>query len=175
MKNGKWIPYVIVSACLVFGCPLALAKITIDPGFEGTLVITTPEGDIQLVEPGEPMPEIASGSVIEVFDGTFTLTTEPGDSVEVSCLEHDASVSNGASLALTCGENSGLVKVLLKAVILTDIEGQQFDLAEGAEYQIKVEDIGDEAPAAAAAEETGSSALDLPTEDSRDIQSSPGT
>lgn len=165
---------------LVTGIFLSLASIpgwagiTIKSDFTGTLVITTPEGEIQLIEAGEKIPQIPSGSVVEVFDGAFTITTGPEDLVHVSCLEHDATVEGGASLTLVCMESDGSAKVLEGTVILIDTLGKEIILGKGAEYLIQLTESPEEALPTAAGEETGFPYDgDMPDVDSRDIETSP--
>lgn len=135
------------------------AAVTVDPQFEGTLVITTPDGEINLIEPGDPIPSIVSDSIIEVFDGKFKVTTGEGDKISVSCLEHEAALSGAASVTLSCGENSGKLTVDQGTVSLTDDEGKTVSLGAGESYDIVMPVLSEAAPTAEGEE------LGLPAED----------
>lgn len=165
---------VVIQASLILGLSssLAFAKIAIQTDFTGTLLITSPDGNIDMYDEGETVPEILPNSVIEVFGGKFTITTEAGDSVSCSCLNHTIAVGGGASAALSCEEESGLVKVLKGSVTLIDPEDKEHIIPEGKEFSIKPSP-GKPAPATEAAEEIGASAdTDLPPVDSRSIEAS---
>jgi len=118
----------------------AHAEIRINPDFEGTLVITTPDGNIILLEPGDEIPEILSGSLLEVFDGYFTVETDPGDSVQILCLGHEISVGDGSSISLSSAEEAGSLSVLAGSVSLVTPAGDLVDLNIGDDYQIQLEE-----------------------------------
>lgn len=160
MKKFLLLGAVLVSGFLVLPAqPSAIAAIAVDSNFQGTLVITTPEGEINLVEPGDAIPEIKSGSILEVFDGQFRVTTGADDSVEVSCLENDASVKGGSVITLSCGESNGSLKVESGSAVVVDPAGKQIELAAGATHEIKVA-VTEEADATAAGEELGTALED---------------
>jgi len=131
----------------------AFSAVSVEPGFEGTLVITTPDGEINLYEPGDTLPEIKTGSVIEVFDGSFTLSAGDGDNVRLACLEHEAS-SQGGSVKLSCGESSGTLNVVQGAASITSPDGTQTALTEGQSFDITLE-VVEEAAATAEGESLG--------------------
>ena len=156
----------------------AEAKITINPSFQGTLVITFPDGEISLLEAGDAIPDVPSGSTVEVFDGQFTLDLEAGDKVSASCLDHEITASVAGSLSLQCGEESGLLKVLKGSLQLTDDQGKQSELKEGTEYTIQLEASEKTAPPTAAGEAlggppAGGDLAEAPPVDSRSLESSP--
>jgi len=150
----------IILAILFFSgvlLPLPLwARITIDPSFTGTLILTSPNGEVTLFEAGDPLPEITPKSTIEVFDGVFTMHTQTGDEVSVGCFGDGHSVGGGSTASLGCGENSGLLKV----------DGKEFPIA------------GVQAPAETAPPTAASNPTGVPTDqdtvpDSRNLQASP--
>ncbi len=118
------------------GVGSAYAKITVDANFQGMLVISLPSGEVSILEPGDPVPDIPSGSMIESFDGTFTVKTDKGDQVQMSCLNHNVSAGEGSSVTMSCKEMSGSVKVESGTASLTDPSGQKTDLNAGTEYPI---------------------------------------
>ena len=149
------------------------AAVTIDSQFEGTLVITSPDGEINLIEPGDALPTIANDSIIEVFDGKFKLTSVEGDKVSVSCLEHEGAVSAAAVLTLSCGESSGQLKVETGTVSMVDDEGKPVEVKAGETYDIKMPALQEAAPATAEGQELGLPASDNAADvnpDSRNIQ-----
>jgi hypothetical protein len=147
---------------------MANAAVVVETNFQGTLVITTPEGEINLVEPGDAIPEIKSGSILEVFDGQFKVTTAEGDSVELSCLENDAAATGAAALVLACGESTGSLKVETGKATVVDPTGQQIELAAGATHEIKLT-VVEEADSTAPGEEIGTSIDDFGDVDSTSI------
>ncbi len=74
---------VLFFLCAVFASA-GYAAASIDPQFEGTLVITSPDGEINLIEPGDAVPAIVNDSIIEVFDGKFkVIGSDLPDNIEV--------------------------------------------------------------------------------------------
>jgi len=154
MKKSLLRKSILLLGIVILPASSLLAAVTVDPGFQGTLVITTPEGEINLVEPGDAIPEIQSGSILEVFDGEFRVTLGEGDEIELSCLENDASASGSASVVLSCGESNGMLKVESGSVTLIDPAGEQIDLAAGSTHEIVLTAI-EEAPATAEGDQRG--------------------
>jgi len=155
------------------------AKITLDPDFKGTVVITSPDGELILLEPGDEVPDIVPGSTVEVFDGSATLHTEANDSIQASCLGNDFAVAAGDAASLSCGEETGSLKAIKGAIEATDPDGKTFEIAEGVEHAIKSRP-GEpkKAPPAAAGEPPGGppaegalGETDVP--DSRSLEASP--
>ena len=136
--------------------------------FSGTLVITTSDGDITLIESGESVPKIKDGSVLEIFDGEVTVSTGSGNSLMVSCLEHVADLSDGASVTMKCAEAEGSVTVNLGPVSLTDPTGGKTPLVIGQTYPISLEELPI-APATAQGEQQGTSIGGNPDVDSTNI------
>lgn len=127
----------------------------LDTVFEGTLMITTPTGELFLVNQGEALPPVPPGSTIEVFKGSAGIQ-----------------VGGASALAVTCEkdlDNVGEAKILTGGITVTDPLKHRTDLAEGIVYPIRLV----EAPATAAAEPEGTEAEDLPPVDSRNVPQSP--
>lgn len=164
---------VMLCALLVVSLIPAFAAVVVEE-FQGTLVITFPDGDIALLEAGDPVPAIPSGSVIEVFDGSFTLKTDAGDNITVACLENEAVVGDGASVTLSCREETGTLAALNKALEVRDSVGEMKQLAAGEEMVLQLLGLGALTPATAAGGETGLAiGDDNPPVDSRSIAASP--
>lgn len=138
---------VLFFLCTVFASA-GYAAVSIDPQFEGTLVITSPDGEINLIEPGDAVPTIVNDSIIEVFDGKFKVTTAEGDTISVSCLEHEAVLSGVAAVTLVCGESSGKLDVEAGTVSLTDDEGKVVTLNTGESFDIQMPALSEAAPTA---------------------------
>ncbi len=153
--------------------PLGYAKVTAQPDFQGTLLVTAPDGKIDMFDEGEAVSPIVSNSAIEVFGGNFTVTTEAGDSVTCACLNHKMTVSGGASAKLACEEESGILKVLKGSVLLTDAQGKEHTIPEGREYPIKPGSATEAPPTAEGAGPGTPVPADLPPPDSRSIEASP--
>jgi hypothetical protein len=111
------------------------------------------------------------------LEGQVTVQAGQGDTVKLSCLGQEGTAGGGASVALSCGGDAGLLKVLQGSVNLIDREGKEANLSEGAEYPIQ-SDKSQGAPATAAEEPVGGAPLpgslgSEPPIDSRSIESSP--
>ena len=170
----KFISFIVVGIFfLLMQSVPAFAKISINSDFQGTVVITLPNGEIALIEHGDPIPDIPQGSTLEVFDGNFTVTTEQGDQCKVSCLEHTGTASNVGSINLSCGEESGLLKVVAGSVHMVDPSGKESDISAGTEYPVQAT-TGEQPPTTGATEPAGTLVSDgAPPPDSRSIESSP--
>ncbi len=174
MKNHRSIAsmFFLFLTGLIFSAS-GYAAVTIDGQFEGTLVITSPDGEINLIEPGDAIPTIANDSIVEVFDGKFKLTAVEGDKVSISCLEHEGAIAAAASVTLSCGESSGQLKVEAGTVSMMDDEGKPVEVKAGETYDIKMPALQEAAPATAEGQELGLPATDAAVDvnpDSRNIQ-----
>ena len=154
-------------------------KVTLNSDFTGTVIITAPNGELTLIEPGDPIPAIANGSTLEVFDGKFGVQTSEGAKVSVSCLDHEAVAKNGAAVSLSCGEKTGLLKVLQGSVELTDPNGKTATMSQNAEFTIQeAKEAAKTAAPTGGGEAIGGSPAggelgDAPPVDSRNIDESP--
>ncbi len=155
----------------------AYAKITIDPGFTGTILVTTPTGAVMLVDSANEVPEIPSGSVLDAIDSSFVVKTEGGDSVSVGCLGNTVNVAGGGSAGITCSSEGGKVKALKGDIQVVDSSGKTLTVPEGTEQILEVSLLA-AAPATADIPSAGGTPAggDLaggPEVDSRSIESSP--
>ncbi|MBI3313082.1 MAG: hypothetical protein HYZ83_02470 [Candidatus Omnitrophica bacterium] len=165
---------VFLSAFLPFS---VFADIALGPDFQGTLVVTSASGEVNLINPGEPLPNVSSDSVIEVLNGSFTVATGEGESISLTCHNQTAVVSKGASASLVCSSESGLLKILKGSVTLIDETNKEIVLPEGTEHPIGPAKKKD-APPTGAGEPEGSSPAggdlaQITPVDSRSLQSSP--
>ena len=167
-------------SCAVLPYRLAGAAIVIQPDFQGTLILTSPEGEVNVIEPGDPIPQVPSNSTIEAINGQFTIRTDEGETVKASCHRSQATAANGGAFSMNCGAEAGVLKALEGSVALLDSSGKQTVLEAGSEYPIPGGEPSEEAPATAATVPTGG----LPVGaglgegapvDSRSIESSPAT
>jgi hypothetical protein len=129
------------------------ADVSVAKEFEGTLVVTFPDGEIELLEAGDNIPAIPSQAVLEIFDGSFSVVTGDKDSIDVACLDHTGSAGAGTSLTLSCLETSGLLKVAAGNVSLRTPDGKIVQLGAGDEYAIQLPGLPQAAPATAAGED----------------------
>ncbi len=173
MKPASKIMVVTAFWAFNFFIPLAAAKIVLQPDFQGSLLITYPNGEIAMLNPGDPIPDIPSGSSIQVFKGSFSVQTEPGDSVKVACLAHEATAAGGASAGVSCSENAGAIEAKKGTLNLVDPTGKTFSIEEGNSYPIALVAPG-EAPPTFGTEPTAFPEDDqeVPV-DSRSIDASP--
>ncbi|MBN1689107.1 MAG: hypothetical protein JW893_08410 [Candidatus Omnitrophica bacterium] len=168
MKAIKKISFCLLLAVLVLALPVSLshAAVVLEADFSGTIVVDLPDGEMLLLEAGDPIPEIPSEATIEIFDGEITVSTGPEDTVEVVCLQHYVTLGGGGSVSVQCGDESGLVKVKKGRVRLVDAAEREVDLEEGTEYPIqlggpeegveeKTGEAVEEAPPVEAGEELG--------------------
>lgn len=122
---------------LAFAAVPAQAKVAVDKDFKGSLLITGPDGNVSMLEQGEAPPDsIAANSVVEVFIGTANIATGTDEKASVACLGTEAALAGDCRVALDCGEDSGVLKVVSGTVTLTDANGNPKTLNAGDEYQI---------------------------------------
>lgn len=152
---------------LAAGAGTVQAQIGVGPNFEGTIMITTPEGKVVMLDAGNKVPAISLQSTLEVFQGKMSIQLEAGDTASIGCLGQTGSVAGPASVEVECGEKQGKIKVIKGEVNFEDSK-----VTEGNEKILTLE--GKQAPATAAGEETGTGTnLGIPPVDSRSIESSP--
>jgi hypothetical protein len=157
------------------------ATIEVSSNGKGTLIITDPNATdpdklITMVELGkQPIPQIPSGAILEVFDGEFTVTVSGGDTVDITVLDHELSIKDGDSVNVKSGENEGSVTLITGNATLIDPVGEEIPLKQGQSYPIKLTDL-DEKSATEALEPAGLP-LDTaePSVDSRSIEASQTT
>ena len=110
---------------------------SVDSTFSGTLLITYPDGNVILVDPGEDLPELLpSGVSVEVFGGTVTISTGSGDSASASCHGTDFAIGGGASVSLQCDEESGKLQIQEGNVTVVSRDGTTHALTEGDVFSI---------------------------------------
>ena len=171
----------LCAAAVSFSSPLAQAAIALEPDFEGTVIITSPEGEISVIQPGDPIPHIPNGATLTVSEGQFTVKTDPGDSVSLLYLGHSGVVANGAVANLSSVQDSApaTLKVLNGSVAWQNDEGKKSVLPVGAQYPILPQGQTEkEAPPTGAGEPVGFAPIggdvgQPPPVDSRGIQASP--
>ena len=158
---------------------LSYAKATLEAGFKGTISITSPDGKVTLLEPGETIPEIAPNSTLEVFGGSFALNAQETDNIKLICLNHQASLKgNGEnSVTLSCGEDSGLLHVTKGSANVIDPAEKELVVTEGKEFPIYVKSAKT-GGATGADDSVGSPSVggnlgDEPPVDGHDIETSP--
>ena len=177
MKKPKMFAEILSLSTLIFLTPSANAKVTFQNDFAGTVMISSPDGKVNVVEPGEPVPEIPPNSTAEVFNGHATFSAEAADNLKLTCLGHDMTVKTAAQATLRCEESSGLLQVAKGSVNLVDPTGEELIIGEGKEYRFQAEAAKYKAPTEAAPTAGGAPAGgDLgaePPVDSRSIESSP--
>ena len=57
----------ILVLLMAAGAQAGYAKVSLEPDFTGTVMITSPDGKVLMLGPGDKIPEISSDSKIEVF------------------------------------------------------------------------------------------------------------
>lgn len=174
MKNGTF-KMIGFAALLIIGTlPNAFAKITLQPDFEGSVMITTPEGKVTVLSPGDPIPDIPSQSKIEVFDGNMKVQTEDGDTAVCACGGNEGAMSGGASAQINCQESEASIEVLEGKLILRDEAGQTSTLEKGTQKELTLQPETKKAAETGAGNEIGAPVdSGIPPVDSRSIDSSP--
>ncbi len=150
--------------------PSVFAKISVEFS-QGSVIVNSPDGNVKLLDSGEPVPEIQDGSTIEVFQGEFKISTGAGETVGFSCGGNSGTVGGSSSALVTCGESSGTLEVLEGTVTLTDANGNQKNLKAGDKLDLEIVQKSAE-PAAAEDEEGAAQGNQEEEPDSRSIEAS---
>lgn len=154
---------------------LGFAEIRVNSDFEGSLVITSPDGSTQIYNPGDKLPVIPAGSKITVIGGTAEIsTTEESEKVSGSCLNANADVSGGSSVKISCGDKTGNLEVLKGKAVVKLLSGEDKALQTGDRYPIVSEDSKLPADPTSAGESLGSTPPGDSEPNSRDMAVSPG-
>lgn len=140
--------------------PVLSADIVIENA-TGTIIITTPDGQVTTVEAGQPLPAIPSGSTLEVVTGSADISATPPDEVNVLVNNTTATVRDGAKVGIVIDLRTGDAKmnVLEGSVAVLLADGTTQTLTEGAAFSapaptpISVDTI--DVPGANPAEATG--------------------
>ena len=177
MKKPKIFAGILVFPTLILFAQSANAKVTFQNDFAGTVMISSPDGKMNIVEPGEPIPEIPPNSTVEVFNGHATFNADAADNLKLTCLGHDMTVKTAAQATLKCEESSGLLQVAKGSVNLVDPAGKGLIIGEGKEYRFQAEAAKYNAPTEAVPTVGGAPAGGNlgaePPVDSRSVESSP--
>ena len=146
------------------------ADATVNPSFEGSLVITFPDGRTEIINAGDPVPSIPAGSSIVVMGGKAELTTGPTDeeNIKCSCLGADFSLENNTAVKIVCGDKSGSFEVVNGNASIQDKSLQSGDIFPISGDNLRLAD------ATAAGDQVGNSIVGNPEPNSRDIAVSPG-
>lgn len=143
-----------------------------DTVYKGTLVITSPDGRITILEPSDPLPVIEQGSVLEIFDGYFTVETGEGDNLTVSVLGNEFTVSDGTSVTIVANQTEGKIIVRKGFASYKDTAGQISMINAPKEFPVALGESLAPLPTA----DGGGEGFGIGTEtvpDSRNIESSP--
>ena len=169
-----WVKAFLTVALAVLLVPSpAQAKIIVQPDFQGTLLITFPDGKVQMYDAGEALPDIPSGASIEIFGGKLSVSTDEKDSVKLTCLGSEASVGGGAACTMGCGESDGKLQVVKGPVRIVQGDGSQKDIPEGEEYPIRAKDDNPQNPPPTSDDNLlGTPAAEVPPPDSQSIEAS---
>lgn len=106
--------------------------------FKGTLVLTYPDGNVGIVEAGDAIPSIPSGSVLEIFDGHMRVATQEGDEASISILGYEFKIGNGAIVTAVASESEGLLIVHSGYAMIKDSKGEWIRIEAPATYPIKL-------------------------------------
>ena len=129
--------------------------IALDGQFQGTLMVTTPTGEVILVNEGDPVPTIPSGSTVEIFKGQANFKAGGKEAVDLAC-EKDT-------------EGTGEAKILTDGINVSDPAGDSKILQTGVVYPISIL----EAPPTGQTPPEGTPVGDLPPVDNRNVPQSP--
>ncbi len=171
LKKSLFVTALFIS---LFLPKLAEAKITVQPDFEGTLLVTFPDGKVQMYDAGETLPEIPNGASIEVFGGKISVSTGDGESLKLSCLGSEAAMGGGSSATMGCGETDGKLNVVTGSAQVAQLNGTPKTIGEGQEYAItSTEGTEENEPATAEGESLGTTPPPVNPPDSRSMETSP--
>lgn len=154
------------------------AAITLQPDFKGTVVITSPSGEVQILNAGDAVPAILSGSSIEILEGEITVSADAGDTVTLTSLDHSITIDSGNTVVLSAKDDEGILKPVKGKAGLIGPDGKKVEVPEGEEYHFKKLPQETALPSTEAGdilgtETEGVDSVNSP--DSRSIEASPST
>ena len=157
----------------------AFAAIEIGAGGKGVLIITDPNATdpdkliIMIDLEKDPVPPIPNGAILEIFDGEFTVTVTGTDSVDVTILDHEMTLTGGQSVNISSSGNEGVVTSQAGDITIVDPIGDEILVRLGERFPIKLMEV-DADEETAAGEPIGLSMADTaPPVDSRSMEASP--
>jgi hypothetical protein len=157
----------------------AFAAIEIGPGGKGVLIITDPNATdpdqlIVMVDlEKEPVPPIPDGAILEIFDGEFTVIVTGTDTVDVTILDHEMTLTGGQSVNIFSSGNEGVVTPETGDITIIDPIGDEVPVRLGERFPIKLIETDDDEETAAG-EPLGLPMSDTaPPIDTRSMEASP--
>ncbi len=152
---------------------LSYAEITVSPDFEGSLVITSPDGTTEIFNSGDKLPVITSGSTITVMGGEAEISTGGDEKVNCNCLGANFDLPGASAVKLTCGTKTGNLEVTKGTTVVKSPAGDEKNLNSGDQYPIAPGDSNAAEPTAAG-ESFGITPPGDSEPNSRDMAVSPG-
>jgi hypothetical protein len=111
--------------------PSLLAEISVQNA-TGTISITMPDGAVVIVEPGQPIPAIPSGSTITVVSGTADISATGSDTVNVSINGSIATLSAGDQITVAVSASGdATLNVVSGEVAVQNADGTTETLSAG--------------------------------------------
>ena len=174
LRNAGLFAVVVMALGLTSFLSPSYAAITIAQDFEGSIVITYPDGNTEILNQGDAIPQIPSGATVTVLGGKANISTDAqGDQVKCNCLGADFDLGGASSVQLTCGDKSGSLEVLGGQVDAL-AGGESKKLQPGDKYPILSGDAQASAEPTAAGESLGVTPEGDTEPNSRDMAVSPG-
>ncbi|MBI4397836.1 MAG: hypothetical protein HY586_01775 [Candidatus Omnitrophica bacterium] len=156
LSSNFVVMFSVFVACTVFSLPgVSFAQIAIG-NQTGTIKITAPDGNVITVEKGQPLPDVASGSKVEVVSGSANILATEGDVLTVVLNDKTVSVQNAEiSVYIAFDSGNANISVVSGDVVVTNPDGSTQTLTQGS-----VQSVSAQTPANTAAVAEGVPGVD---------------
>ena len=134
-RDSRLLLATVVIFVLMFISPFAFAAIAVED-LTGTLSVKTPTGEVITVEPGQPIPQIPSGSTIEVITGSANISVSGTDVANLLINNSTVAVKDGSKVGVTVDLRTGnaTINVIAGSVEVLQPDGTTQTISKGSQF-----------------------------------------
>ena len=120
---------------VIFATPSAFAAIAVE-NLTGTLSIKTPTGEVMTVEAGQPIPQIPSGSTIELITGSANISVSGTDVANFLINNSTVVLKDGSKVGVTIDLQTGnaTINVIAGSVEVLQPDGTTQTINAGSQF-----------------------------------------